>query len=238
MKNAHRTGRRAASQRPIRAKETPTERSLRRSAAARQLATESSKAGPSKPRSKRSAYDRAVRAASLSAAGVLAIAFAWDAPHPAPAPTYLTIAPIAQLAPAPDDEIAAPFGMHRPQLASVRTDDAFTVSSAMAPRRFELFGERAAAPAPAPSHDAIYSPLASVITSGDPVLFEIIQHAEFIRESEPAPGMTVDHSPRPRIRPSTTVEVYANPRTAEEVCGFGAVVQRGSVTFHRPPTCI
>ena len=223
------------------------ERSLRRSSAARLLAAETTVAGlplANGSGQRMSAYQRAVRSGSLAAAGMLTAAFAWGSITSQPA----AMAGTAVAVPAPtvlsQAKPAKPFGAHRHTLASVMTDDAFTVSDAAAPRRFtERPAERAdaqvervdAAPTTVETvregvSTSAHLPITAVSAAESPLIAILPLGAE-------ASPTAVSRSLRPRYRPAgVAISSEASPTTV--TCGFGSIIQRGSTVFHRPPTCI
>ena len=215
--------------------ETVAERSLRRSSTARMLAAESAGSRQGVPRRRSGPihlYHAVVRSASLSAAGILAAAFAIDATGSEPAPMTMTAVSVETAAAAPTLAAAPSWTPGASALASVRTDDAFTVSRTRAPRRF-LDGEREMAEVEADIAPRSGTPLTTATSPATAVPAKAL--IEILLSPETAPVTAVFQSPRPNRRPGRMIEVRADPAV---VCGFGSIVERGSAVFHRPPICI
>lgn len=227
--------------------ETVTERSLRRSRAARALAAEAASEPAARVRratARMSAYQRAVRSGSVAAAGMFAVIFgsAGSAPDRVVSAGAMVAVPAGAMAAMPSVDArsvapgataaAVPFGSDRIVLASVRTDEAFTVSDVVAPKRFLARpADRAAPPVPLSSGISISATM-DVAGEGMLPLIAIIPSMPDVS------GLAVERSLKPRYRPVRADGGYADPEAASRTCGFGSIVQRGSTTFHRPPTCI
>lgn len=228
---------------PPRKVESVTERSLRRTAAVRALAAEGCpEMGPRRGARPVPAYQRAVRSGSLAAAGMFAAMFALGTS--ASEPMVMAGAAVAVSAPVVTQPAQQPmsgpkpFGAHLPVLASVRTDDAFTVSHVGIPRRFaqaqthaERRAERPDLPSPAVEGVNVSASVIVAAPQVEPLI-------AIIPQVEESSGSAVIRSLKPRYRPASMDAAPARPEPSPIRCGFGSIVQRGSTVFHRPPTCI
>ena len=227
----------AQASRPV---ETRTERSLRRTSAARRLAAEAADArgqGPVRRAApKPSVYQRASRAATVTAAAstVMMLVLGFEGPgHDAEMGAFVA-------------RTAAPLMMDTPQISAA------SVAGALSPRVNAAAAMELAAAAPAdlppvlaPAPPAASSMRSSVSAparqagSGGAHRLPLIE----ILPPEPAPHVALSAraaarmSLRPMQRPVRAERTVQADVPTARTCSFGAIVQRGDTVFHRPPTC-
>ena len=201
--------------------ETRTERALRRSRTARALAADAAReaaAAPARKVRRVSLYERIVRSGSVSAAGFAALTALVGHSMPAEpviaavhvAETPVVVAVVAE---------ASTSGLFAP----VPRGPIATLAGAPLADGLPVLPLAAKAPLVL---DRIARPLIEILPVG--------VHAA------PAPvhATAVRYGLRPMHRPERAEPAVEAPAVTAADCTFGTIVQRGSVVFHRPPSCL